>query len=188
MENRKTIKFPSGDYYVSKNLYRTKGSHNQIITEDNTLGNLEKDTVFYIVERESKKYWVKEHITDLRSIEVEWETCAKHQYSRCYPDNSTFNTVKFFDKNENAILMEYLEGYENLAQVSLNALNKYKLCKMLYDFIEDTNLVEYDLSFNNVMLKINTNKIDVKLIDFDVACINLKKHGLEFIKKVWDVF
>ena len=154
---------------------------------------------FYLVLRKGKKYWVKEELSetqceypigkkgfeDKKKINIEWERRKKFHYSRTYSDGSTFKAVEFLDRNKNSILMEYLEDYHNLGTMTLNTSAKLRLCSMLADFlVTRTNLTDYDLSLNNVMLKSFPRRLDVRLVDFETGGNIVMEDGIKFIKNL----
>jgi hypothetical protein len=185
VETRKTIIdqiiFPSGTYRIIKRLYKTKGSRRQIITDDKNHPSLETMTVFYIVEKGDKKYWVKQNSDDRSAnTDSEWARGTEH-YDVITHSGGTIGLVKLLEKSNNALRMEYLDGYVNINKTDL--FDKQTARILFSKFVDKTELVEYDFSVNNIMVKTDENFLHIRLVDLDVSQCKLKEKARRFINE-----
>ena len=181
--------FDGEEYEVLRELYRTKGSLNQLLMADSTYDNIEDRRKFYIVEKDGVKYFVKEY-TDRNyggnlgfpeNINYEYET-TKRLYGEITRRNGTIGVPKTFAIEDNRILFEYLDGYRRPQVHELNNIHR-----LVYEFLRKKDIDNYDLCPNNIMVKHElyidngVHQLQVRLIDFEYSADRntRKEFGLE---------
>jgi len=168
--------FNGKEYRVKLELYRTKGSKNQKLAQYISEETKERRRKFYIVERNDKKYFIKEY-TDKEyggnlgyptNIEYEFDTTKSLEGDITRRDG-VIGAVKAIGRDKNRIMFEYLDGYRKPHISELTAIQR-----LVYEWLKNKDVKAYDLGINNMMVKTGKKKngvtqYNVKMIDFEFS-------------------
>lgn len=159
-----------GDYFVLKKLYRTEGSLNQRFTED-VISQTEKKRTFYIVQKDNKKYWIKEYTDPSLGHGIEYE--YKETKKLCDPvciDGHSIKAASVHALKGNRIVMDYYENHKPYAQLrnTLTDVEKSLLRKLIEKWLNDSGVKNYDLSNNNTLITFDSDdNMSVIMVDFE---------------------
>jgi len=166
------MKFDGLEYEVITELYRTKGSYAQILTEnipDHRI--VESRRKFYIVEREGIKYFVKQYVEkgygggDLdypQNIEYEFQTTRKLKGIVKTTDGE-IDVPEVFARNDDSILFEFLHNYDKatLSQITRVAI-------LVREWVKEKRIDNWDMCPNNVMVRKGAG-FSLMAIDFEFS-------------------
>jgi len=167
-------------YKILKKLYRTRGSENQLLTASIPGSRIIEDRrTFYIVEKDGEKFFVKEYSDpDYGSGElgypenIGYEHCVTSRLKGEITYNShNIDVPMVFERDGNKLLFEYLSGYEKLNKAGcMKWLDKQLLVdKLVKLWLMNKRVEYYDLCANNTMVRLDGNKLSVRLIDFEYS-------------------
>lgn len=179
--------FNNKKYNIQEKFFRSKEGSNQILVSDKQSGSVkvEKRRVFYIVEREGTEYWVKEYVDrGYGNIIYEFdETCRLRKFS--YIDSNNISTIKIYELEANRLLIKYYKDYYKFKDLKgdMSLENKKMLKNLIELWISESDIRDYDLSENNVLIK--TGKyMSVRLLDFEYSFNKNKKQWKEFLGRI----
>jgi hypothetical protein len=169
--------FNGKEYKVIKTLYRTKGSHNQRLAEHISEETKERRRRFYLVERNGRKYFVKEYhdreyggnLGYPKNIEYEYET-TKRLYGDITRRHGTIGVPKVIAREDERILFEYLDGYRKPHVNELQAIHR-----LVLEWLRSKDIDNYDLCANNILVKVlpkrknGVTQYEVRMIDFEYS-------------------
>jgi len=142
---------------------------NQKLAEHISEETKERRRTFYIVARNGIQYFVKEY-TDReyggklgfpKNIEYEFNE-TKRLYGAVETKEGIVNVPKTYALEDNRILFEYLDGYSKSWQGD-------RLLALVYKWVSEKRIDNYDLNANNAMIKMIGDKLDIKMIDFECS-------------------
>lgn len=182
MENRK-INISDIEYNIENIYFRTVGGRNQRLLKNNN--NCEHNVKFYLLERDNIFFWGKHRYNDnFKNLKYEYENGCK--YKNIVVDNKDVivSSVKYIDYDpiKNIIVQEYLAGY--IKSTDLPKLLRVKIVAPIIEWLKLSNIEEYDISENNILVREENGKLNVKLIDFDVAPNKKIEWCINNIKKI----
>lgn len=179
MENRKVIN--SLEYDIIHKYYRTPGSLNQklVLAENSNNILLETKCYFYLLSRNSKKYWAKIN-KSLVEAKNEFDRGNLYNSVKIVSDGYSISSVYHIVRENNIILLEYLEDYTNYVNLASSNSNEKQIIRTAVKrWFKESSIDFYDLSVNNILVKRTSSGLDIKLIDFAEAfdknnewCIN----------------
>lgn len=165
------------DYIVEKIYYRTKGSHNQILTEDIGAPGIEIYARYFLADNDDKKYWIKEisfpsefyknfptETNCQYEIEKEYMNIIMSNFSITH-NNYILSAVEAFDYFDNRLVLEYCDGYKKYKEVEPE-LDKGIVRNLLLEWIDILPLKNYDMNKNNILVKKEGDSVLIKMIDF----------------------
>lgn len=178
MENRK-INISDIEYNIEDIYFRTVGGYNQRLFKNNN-DECEQKVKFYLLERDNIFFWGKQRYNDnFKNGKYEHENGYKCKNIVVDNKDVIVSSVKYIDYDpiKNIIVQEYLAGY--IKSTDVPKLLRVKIVAPIIEWLKLSNIKEYDLSENNIIVREENGKLNVKLIDFDVApnkniewCIN----------------
>ena len=169
MEVGSIIQFDNKDYTIKKILYKSRGSKNQILTQEKN-EKTENRRTFYLVERNGIKCWVKEYTDSDYGYGIEYEfNETRRLLLPSLMGLHEISTVHVFTIEKNKILMEYLEDYHKFNPMVLNHIQRLLIKGLIEKWIKEHDVHDYDMCNNNTMIKISKKNISIKLLDFEYS-------------------
>ena len=121
---------------------------------------------FHVVSSDGVRYWIKEYIWQ-HSGGTLWEAKQQKRYAGMVA-GCKVGAVALVASDSHKIVMEYLEGYTSL-NVMDNRDERVAVVDRVKVWLDHTNIFDYDVSANNVMVKGGV----IKMIDFEKSnCVN----------------
>lgn len=176
------IVFNNRSYKILQTLYRTIGSHQQILTTI-PCNRTEYRRTFYVVEHSGQLFWVKEYTEPDygHSIIYEFEETSRLCKSTIMGKNE-IRTVKMVVVQRNRLLMEYCDGYIKLADMQLTRNQRELVSKLIRKWIDEHDVHDYDLCGNNILIKIG-DYMSIRLIDFEYSVGVNHQRWARFLKE-----
>ena len=175
MENDK-ITINKIEYNIIKRFYRTRGSANQILTDDkNKLKRIEDRVSFYLANNKNNKFWIKEvnfnpedYIGNTgNEIEVRKEFQRGEQINNLFIEKKQDNisSVKYLDYEKNVLVQEYCDKYVRYGTILLTEKQKERIIDLILLWLSEITIENYDLSKNNTLIKVLNDSISIKMVD-----------------------
>lgn len=180
MEIGQRLVFNDIPYAIKDTFFRTPGSKKQrLVSVSERDAIVEQGRIFYFVESNGKKYFVKHYVDPDHGICGD----ANYEYNRMlnYKPHGGVAPAKVYACENNMILMEYCDGkkmsecYQNFRPET-----KKKILAMIRSWVDKTGIADYDLSPNNILIDVDGDNINIKLIDFESTG--------DCIKDMWKYF
>ena len=170
-------------YIVFKTLYRTKGSSQQHLTTTKN-HNTEHRRTFYIVSRNGSMFWIKEYTQPSygHSILYEFDETIR-LFDTTMIGEHRIKPVRMIAVDQNRLLMEYCDGFVKLIEARLTSNEQQIVYNLIFKWIHEHDVHNYDLCGNNILIKINGN-IDIRLIDFEYSVGVNRRKWLNFLEKM----
>ena len=168
MGNKK-LKIEDKEYSIKKTLYRSKGGNKQQLTNKPNK-HTEKKVKFYILENDGDLFWGKEQNKKrLKNAIHEYKNGQNYENIEIDIGSDNISPVKYiaFDKKKNIIVQEFCDDFKKIGEVTPDIRKRVK--KLLHEWLLKSNIKEYDLSLNNIIVKETDGTLSIKLLDFDVA-------------------
>jgi len=164
------------EYNIIKRFYRTRGSANQILTDDkNKLKRIEDRVSFYLANNKNNKFWIKEvnfnpedYIGNTgNEIEVRKEFQRGEQINNLFIEKKQDNisSVKYLDYEKNVLVQEYCDKYVRYGTILLTEKQKERIIDLIRLWLSEITIENYDLSKNNTLIKVLNDSISIKMVD-----------------------
>jgi len=171
------VKIKGREYKIVKELYRTKWSKDQRLSEEVPKDRLEDRRKFFVVTCEKNHYFVKEYVDRdygsgslLFPDNIVYEANeTKRLRGRIEIDGGEIDVPRVIAMEDNKIVFEYLEGYKKLGEGTFNQQGWDTIQTLVRAWVSEKSVRNYDLCNNNTLYLSDGRDISLRMVDFEYS-------------------